>query len=151
AMTHVILQEYYVIQPNAYFINYSKQYTDMPLILLLHEDANGLKAGRFLLAEDLEVDTPNGDWKHVIIDKIHQHLNIPKVTIGKSWEEGKQRNRKLEDEQGFKVDPALRLAEDEYEIKQIQFPYFNNEGNGVFERPIAAKKIELADGEQKYV
>src|SRR5699024_11780117 len=69
--------------------------------------------------------------------------------MGQRWEEGKQWNLKLEDEQGFKVDPALSLAEDEYEIKQIQFPYFNNEGNGVFERPIAAKQIELADGEQK--
>ncbi|SUK60146.1 Respiratory nitrate reductase alpha chain [Staphylococcus aureus] len=29
AMTHVILQEHYVNQPNERFINYAKQYTDM--------------------------------------------------------------------------------------------------------------------------
>src|SRR5699024_4397741 len=92
AMTHVILQEYYVNQPNAYFINYSKQYTDMPFIIMLDEDANGLKAGRFLRAEDLGVDTPNGDWKPVIFDKIQQHLTVPNGTMGQRWEEGKQWN-----------------------------------------------------------
>ncbi|MGT0197767.1 molybdopterin-dependent oxidoreductase [Staphylococcus aureus] len=52
AMTHVILQEHYVNQPNERFINYAKQYTDMPFIIMLDEDENGYKAGRILRASE---------------------------------------------------------------------------------------------------
>ena len=48
AMTHVILQEFYVNQPNNMFIDYAKQYTDMPFIIMLDKDEKGYKAGRFL-------------------------------------------------------------------------------------------------------
>ena len=47
AMTHVILQEYYQDNPSEMFINYSKQYSDMPFVIMLDEDDNGYKAGRF--------------------------------------------------------------------------------------------------------
>ncbi len=47
AMTHVILQEHYVNQPNERFINYAKQYTDMPFLIMLDEDENGYKAVDF--------------------------------------------------------------------------------------------------------
>jgi len=148
AMTHVILQEYYVNHPNPYFINYAKQYTDMPFIIMLDEDENGYKAGRFLRAEDLGTQTAHSDWKPVIFDKLTQQLTVPNGTMGQRWEEGKQWNLKLEDENGNKIAPVLSLVEDEYELKQIQFPFFDNEGNGIFERPIAVKEITLANGEK---
>ena len=47
AMTHVILQEFYENEPNDMFINYAKQYTDMPFVIMLDQDENGYKAGRF--------------------------------------------------------------------------------------------------------
>ena len=46
-MTHVILQEFYIDNPNERFINYSKQYTDMPFVIMLDKDDKGYKAGRF--------------------------------------------------------------------------------------------------------
>ncbi|WP_039067294.1 nitrate reductase subunit alpha [Staphylococcus shinii] len=151
AMTHVILQEHYVNEPNNYFINYAKQYTDMPFILMLDEDNNGLKAGRFLRAHDLGQSTENSEWKPVIFDKLQKQLTVPNGTMGQRWEEHKQWNLKLENEEGKQIDPAMSLAEDEYELKNIQFPFFNNEGNGIFERPIAVQKVKLANGEEKYI
>ncbi|WP_436962058.1 nitrate reductase subunit alpha [Staphylococcus shinii] len=151
AMTHVILQEHYVNEPNNYFINYAKQYTDMPFILMLDEDNNGLKAGRFLRAHDLGQSTENSEWKPVIFDKLQKQLTVPNGTMGQRWEEDKQWNLKLENEEGKQIDPAMSLAEDEYELKNIQFPFFNNEGNGIFERPIAVQKVKLANGEEKYI
>lgn len=151
AMTHVILQEHYVNQPNDYFINYAKQYTDMPFVLMLDEDNNGLKAGRFLRAQDLGQHTENGDWKPVIFDKLAKQLTVPNGTMGQRWEDGKQWNLKLENEEGQQIDPAMSFAEDDYELKHIQFPFFNNEGNGIFERPIAVQKVKLANGEEKYI
>lgn len=151
AMTHVILQEHYVNQPNDYFINYAKQYTDMPFVLMLDEYNNGLKAGRFLRAQDLGQHTENGDWKPVIFDKLAKQLTVPNGTMGQRWEDGKQWNLKLENEEGQQIDPAMSFAEDDYELKHIQFPFFNNKGNGIFERPIAVQKVKLTNGEEKYI
>lgn len=82
AMTHVILQEYYINNPNSRFINYAKQYTDMPFILMLDQDENGLKAGRFLRASDLGQDTTNGEWKPVLFDNLSNQLVVPNGTMG---------------------------------------------------------------------
>jgi nitrate reductase alpha subunit len=68
AMTHVILQEHYVNQPNERFINYAKQYTDMPFIIMLDEDENGYKAGRFLRASDLGQTTEQSEWNYTVTD-----------------------------------------------------------------------------------
>src|SRR5699024_6801656 len=86
-----------------------------------------------------------------IFDKMRQDLTVPNGTMGQRWEKDVQWNLKLEDADGNKINPALSLAEDQFELEKIQFPYFNNEGNGIFERPIAVKKITLANGEERYI
>ena len=35
AMTHVILKEFYVDKETPYFIEYAKQYTDLPFLIML--------------------------------------------------------------------------------------------------------------------
>lgn len=151
AMTHVILQEYYINKPNQRFIDYAKQYTDMPFVLMLDKDENGFKAGRFLRATDLGQQTENGEWKPLIFDEISNELTVPNGTMGQRWEEGKQWNLKLEDDEGNKIDPSLSMADSEYELQQIQFPYFDSNGDGIFERPIPTKKVTLADGTETYI
>ncbi|MCP6640272.1 molybdopterin-dependent oxidoreductase, partial [Klebsiella pneumoniae] len=47
-MTHVILQKYYVDEPSEMFVNYAKQYTDMPFLIMFDKHEDGFKAGRFL-------------------------------------------------------------------------------------------------------
>ena len=151
AITHVILQEYYINNPNSRFINYAKQYTDMPFVLMLDQDDNGLKAGRFLRASDLGQDTTNGEWKHVLFDNLSNQLVVPNGTMGQRWEDGKQWNLKLEDEDGNVIQPSLSMDESDFELQQIQFPYFDSNGDGVFERPIPTKKITLANGDERYI
>ena len=150
-MTHVILQEYYINNPNSRFINYAKQYTDMPFVLMLDQDDNGLKAGRFLRASDLGQDTTNGEWKPVLFDNLSNQLVVPNGTMGQRWEDGKQWNLKLEDEDGNVIQPSLSMDESDFELQQIQFPYFDSNGDGVFERPIPTKKIKLANGDERYI
>ena len=151
AMTHVILQEYYINNPNSRFINYAKQYTDMPFVLMLDQDDNGLKAGRFLRASDLGQDTTNGEWKPVLFDNLSNQLVVPNGTMGQRWEDGKQWNLKLEDEDGNVIQPSLSMDESDFELQQIQFPYFDSNGDDVFERPIPTKKIKLANGDERYI
>src|SRR5699024_8826003 len=60
-------------------------------------------------------------------------------------------NLKLENEDGTVIDPALTFKDADASIMTIQFPYFDNEGNGIFERPILVKEIENQNGEKIYV
>src|SRR5699024_12800753 len=87
AMTHVILDEFYVERQEETFINYAKQYTDMPFLIKLDTHENTLKAGRFVRASDLGVETENGEWKPVIIDETTQEVIVPNGTMGQRWEE----------------------------------------------------------------
>ena len=69
AFGHVILKEFHVDQPSAYFTDYVRRYTDMPMLVMLEEDNGKLTQGRFLRAADL-VDNlgedNNPDWKKLL-------------------------------------------------------------------------------------
>ena len=42
----------------------------------------------------------------------------------------------------------LSMVESDYHVETIQFPYFDSSGDGIFERPIATRTIQLANGEK---
>ncbi|MCD8798042.1 MULTISPECIES: nitrate reductase subunit alpha [Mammaliicoccus] len=151
AMTHVILQEYYEDKQEEMFINYAKQYTDMPFIIQLDKHGEGYKAGRFLRSSDLGMETERAEWKPVVFDQNSKQLVIPNGTMGQRYEEGVKWNLNLVGEDGKEIDPALSFKDHESKVITIQFPYFDNDGNGIFERPIIVKEIENKDGETIYI
>ncbi|WP_426381761.1 nitrate reductase subunit alpha [Mammaliicoccus lentus] len=151
AMTHVILQEYYEDKKEEMFINYAKQYTDMPFIIQLERHGEGYKAGRFLRSSDLGIKTEHAEWKPVVYDQNSKQLVVPNGTMGQRYEKDVKWNLKLENEDGTVIDPALTFKDADASIMTIQFPYFDNEGNGIFERPILVKEIENQNGEKIYV
>lgn len=151
AMTHVILQEYYEDKQEEMFINYAKQYTDMPFIVQLDKHGEGYKAGRFLRSSDLGMETERAEWKPVVFDQNSKQLVIPNGTMGQRYEEGVKWNLNLVGEDGKEIDPALSFKDHESKVITIQFPYFDNDGNGIFERPIIVKEIENKDGETIYI
>lgn len=150
AMTHVILDEFYQQRQEPMFINYAKQFTDMPFMVLLDPHEDTLKGGRFLRSSDLGDDSQHSDWKPVIFDEAINELMVPNGTMGQRWEEDKKWNLILENEDGSKVEPALSIETHGAEWVEIAFPYFDNAGNGVFKRVVPAKKIRLADGTERY-
>ncbi|WP_394876808.1 nitrate reductase subunit alpha [Mammaliicoccus lentus] len=151
AMTHVILQEYYEDKKEEMFINYAKQYTDMPFVIQLEPHGEGYKAGRFLRSSDLGIKTEHAEWKPVVYDQNSKQLVVPNGTMGQRYEKDVKWNLKLENEDGTVIDPALTFKDADASIMTIQFPYFDNEGNGIFERPILVKEIENQNGEKIYV
>ncbi|MFS0783726.1 nitrate reductase subunit alpha [Bacillus sp. 1P06AnD] len=151
AMTHVILNEFYVERQEPMFLNYAKQYTDMPFLITLDEHEGSLKAGRFLRESDLGLGTEHAEWKPVIFDQAANEILVPNGTMGQRWEEGKKWNLILEREDGSVIDPALSMEEHGAEWKEIVFPYFDNAGNGTFKRMIPAKKVAMADGSERLV
>lgn len=151
AMTHVILQEYYEDKKEESFINYAKQFTDMPFIIQLEPHGEGYKAGRFLRSSDLGINTEHSEWKPMVYDQNSKQFVVPNGTMGQRYEKDVKWNLKLENEDGTVIDPALTFKDADASIMTIQFPYFDNEGNGIFERPILVKEIENQDGEKIYV
>lgn len=151
AMTHVILDEFYVQKQEPLFINYAKQYTDMPFLILLDEHGAQYKAGRFLRASDLGQTTEHAEWKPVIVDEVTGQMIVPNGTMGQRWEEDKKWNLILENEDGTTIDPALSVAADVTDWQEIVFPYFDSKGNGTFTRHIPTKLVTLADGTTRRV
>ncbi len=68
--------------------------------------------------------------------------------MGQRWEEGKKWNLKLETEDGSKINPTLSMTEGGYELETIQFPYFDSDGDGIFNRPIPTRQVTLANGDK---
>lgn len=151
AMTHVILKEFYHDRQEPMFLNYAKQYTDMPFLILLDEFEGGYKAGRFLRASDLGDTTQHAEWKPVIIDENTNEITVPNGTMGQRWEQDKKWNLILEREDGSVIAPALSVEPQGGERQVISFPFFDNNANGTFERQIPAKTIQLADGTERLV
>lgn len=149
AMTHVILKEFYHERQEPMFLNYAKQYTDMPFLILLDEFEGGYKAGRFLRASDLGDAAQHAEWKPVIIDENTNEITVPNGTMGQRWEQDKKWNLILEHEDGSVIAPALSVESQGGEWQTISFPFFDNNANGSFKRLIPAKTIQLADGTER--
>ncbi|HIW31841.1 MAG TPA: nitrate reductase subunit alpha [Candidatus Paenibacillus intestinavium] len=146
AMTHVILEEFYMQRQEAMFLNYAKQYTDMPFLILLEPYENKYKAGRFLRASDLGHTSEHAEWKSVIIDQNTDEILVPNGTMGQRWEKDKKWNLILEREDGTRIEPALSVEGHEAQWQEIVFPFFDNKENGTFVRSIPVKQLTLQDG-----
>lgn len=69
--------------------------------------------------------------------------------MGQRWEAGKQWNLTLKDADGNAIDPELSIKADQQVT--VDFPTFDNAGNGVLKRHINAKKLTFADGSEHFV
>ena len=150
AMTHVILKEFYVDNPESYFIDYAKQYTDLPFLVMLEKDEDGFNVDRFLRASDLGKDISNAEWKLAVLDEDRNEFVIPNGSVGYRWEDTGKWNLKLEDENGNKINPALTMLGREDEKGFVKLPYFEDDKKGVLKREIPVKKVEI-NGKEYYL
>ncbi len=82
AMGHVILKEFYVDSPTPAFVDYSKQYTDLPMLVTLDEKDGAYIPGRFLTAADLGQDGDKQEWKTVLLDSTSGEPVVPNGSLG---------------------------------------------------------------------
>ncbi len=147
AVTHVILKEFHHNNNNKYFINYTKQYTDSPFLVVLEKEGEIYKPGRLLRAGDINIykNIENSEWKFVNIDSNTEKLVIPKGTSGHRWGKPGQWNIKLENSiDNKKYDPKLTLINNNDGIVQVEFTDFGLD-NHVF-RGVPVKYIETIKG-----
>jgi nitrate reductase / nitrite oxidoreductase, alpha subunit len=177
AMGHVVLKEFYFSKRSAYFDDYARRYTDLPLLLRLEEKvlADGTKVvapGRYVRASDfadkLGQDN-NPEWKTVAFDAAGAAV-APNGSIGFRWgAEGRTDAGKwnLEAKEGRgNADVKLKLSvldegAQKHEVVEVAFPYFagantphfpNNTQQGELNRAkVPAVRMRFADGTEALV
>jgi nitrate reductase alpha subunit len=140
AMGHVALKEFYFDKRSAYFDDYARRYTDLPLLVALEEKtlADGTKVlapGRYLRASDFNGklgQTNNPEWKTVAFDSTGRAV-LPNGSIGFRWgaegrdDAGKWNLEAKEARHDTEVKLKLSVLEDgpqEHEVVEVAFPYF---------------------------
>lgn len=151
-MTYVILNEFYQKRHEQQFINYSKQYSDLPFMveLVASTAQNGhLTSGHYVRINDLTSDAvTNADWKTVVYDTRSNQYVVPNGTLGQDYDADTPWNLELKDMAGNPVDPAMSVEDQATPTKEvvIDFPAFSNEGNSVVARHIPVQEVTFADG-----
>ena len=166
AMGHVILKEFHVDKPSAYFTEYVRTTSDFPYLVLLDESTQGLQQGRFLRASDLDGNLGqdnNPEWKTIAINEESGELVSPTGSIGYRWgEKGKWNIDQLDGNSGDKIKLGLSLRDTADKVVEVAFPYFGGQEHeyGYFAntdhdanqlRKVPAKKVKLADGTERLV
>src|SRR5690606_28284623 len=177
AMGHVILKEFYFKDGgkgrSAYFDDYARRYTDLPLLVVLKEKTlpDGRKAmvpDRYVRASDFpnKLDQSNNpDWKTVGYDELGQ-VTLPNGSIGFRWgadgrsDQGLWNLENKEARTGNAVKLKLSVIEDgaqAHEVAPVAFPYFggvqspnftaNEQGSDVMVRPVPVTHLELSGHE----
>ncbi|GAB3343153.1 nitrate reductase subunit alpha [Chromohalobacter beijerinckii] len=167
AMGHVILKEFHLDNPSAYFTDYVRRYTDMPCLVELEPREDGSYApGRQMRASDFEASLGQGnnpEWKTLVWDEARDQLVVPRGSIGFRWGEDEVNRGKwnLEslDADGAELAPLLSLDKRRDEVARVAFPYFGgiehkhfesvkNEGvhDEILYHSLPVKRVTKADG-----
>jgi nitrate reductase alpha subunit len=149
AVNHIILKEYHHEKKVPYFIEYTKEYTDAPILVELRPKGDGYRPAQNLRANRISnyKDVENGDWKFLMWDANDDRPRMPMGSVGHRWgsEKGKW-NLKLEDGvDGAKIEPKLSFLEQNDGVVQVELDDFG-EGS-TLQRGVPVKKLRTADGE----
>jgi nitrate reductase alpha subunit len=159
AMGHVILKEYHVNREVPYFRDYVRQYSDMPMLVKLVKQGDGLVPDRFIRASDFNKslgESNNPEWKTVAYDETSGKIVVPGGTIGFRWGEAGKWNLEEKDAAGQPTKLRLSLAEIKDDMVEVAFPYFGNIAHehfnstshaSILKRRVPVKKLKLADGQ----
>jgi nitrate reductase alpha subunit len=164
AMGHVILREFFLDRQVAYFQDYCRRYTDMPMLVRLRRHGDRWVPDRYLRQSDL-IGAPKSDraaWKTVAVAEDSGALVAPQGAIGYRWPgEGEPAGRwnleAKDGETGADARLALSLINRRDDVVAVAFPYFggkpherfpaNDQGGDVLTRNVPVRKIAVADGE----
>ncbi len=160
AMGHVVLTEFFFRKRSAYFDDYVRRYTDMPLLVMLkrHTLPDGrttLVPDRYLRASDFDGklgQSNNPEWKTVAFDRTGRVV-LPNGSIGFRWgaegrdDEGKWNLEERDAQSGEHASLKLSVLEDTpqpHEIVDVAFPYFGGVHNPHFPSNEQSGRVSVA-------
>ncbi|MDF1606881.1 nitrate reductase subunit alpha [Hoeflea sp. YIM 152468] len=160
AFGHVILREYHLDRQVPYFEDYTRKYSDFPLLVRLDEKDGRYVPGRMLRAADFTDglgEANNPDWKTVGIDSKTGDIVAPNGSIGFRWgENGYWNLEERAGEQAIELSSTLILDEDHDDVVGVDFPYFGGAATehftrcdhpDVLTRSIPVRRLKLKDGD----
>jgi nitrate reductase alpha subunit len=164
AMGHVILRDFFLDRRVPYFEDYTRRYTDMPMLVRLRQDGERWVPDRYVRQSDLP-DAPKSNgaaWKTIAAAEETGELVVPQGSIGYRWPRegeaiGGWNLEPKDGETGEKVLLALSLIDRHDAVVSVAFPYFggklhehfreNDQGGDVLLRNIPVRRIALVGGE----
>ena len=159
AMGHVILKEFHLERPSEYFRDYSRRYSDMPMLVRLVKQGAHYVPERFVRCSDFPDklgETNNPEWKTVCYDEASGALAVPLGSIGFRWGEKGKWNLEEKNGAGAEIRPRLSQLEVKDEAVDVAFPYFGGQLHEHFQesahpdvlvRKVPAKRLQLVDGD----
>ncbi|MEM5384078.1 nitrate reductase subunit alpha [Paraburkholderia phymatum] len=140
AFGHIVLNEFYFKTRSAYFDDYARRYTDLPMLVMLKEHTlpdgrTTLVPDRYLRASDFNGalgQSNNPEWKTIAFDATGRAV-LPNGSIGFRWgaQDGDDTGKwNLEDKEArhdAQVKLKLSVLEDgeqAHEIVDVALPYF---------------------------
>ena len=155
AMGHVALKEFYIDKQDPYFSEYSRKYTDLPILVLLRQHGEGYVSDRCLRASDLDGalgETNNPDWKTIVYDEKSKSLVVPNGSIGFRWgEEGKWNLLPKNAASQQEILAELSCIDSKDTVVSVGFPHFEPGEGDLLYRNVPVRKIKLANGEEALV
>lgn len=154
AMTHVVLKEFFVDKPTAYFQDYARTYTDLPMLVKLRPHGDAYTSDQFVRAADFENslgEDNNPEWKTVVIDELTGNVVAPNGSIGFRWgENGKWNLLPKDGATQNDIQAQLSLIEQPDDVVEVCFPHFENSAEAVIKRQVPVKRL-LINGEETLV
>ncbi len=144
AMGHVVLNEFFVQRRVPFFVDYVRQYTDLPFLITLTENAEhgGLVPGKFLTARDLGDQSDEGQWKTVLLEAATGEPVVPNGTMGHRYAESGEGQWNL-DLEGVTPALSVRDAKVAPETVEVLMPSFGApDGSGeVLRRGVPVTRV----------
>ncbi|HUW49576.1 MAG TPA: nitrate reductase subunit alpha [Sulfuricella sp.] len=155
AMGHVALKEFYIDKQDPYFQEYARQYTDMPMQVMLRKHGEGYVTDRLLRASDFNGamgETNNPDWKTIVYDEKTKAFVVPNGSIGFRWgEEGKWNLLPKNAANQQELLAELTCIGSRDEVVSVGFPHFEPGEGDLLYRNVPVRKVKLTNGEDAFV
>ncbi len=164
AFGHVILREFHLDRTVEYFDDYTRKYTDFPMLVHLEEKDGRFIPGRQLRADDIKGklgQKNNPEWKILAIDEKSGDLVVPNGSIGFRWgEDGEWNLQEKAKGKDIRLLKTFISKGDHDDVIGVDFPFFGGQATenfvkcdhpDVLTHNIPVKKIKLANGKDAYV
>ncbi len=152
AVNHVLLTEFHHQRQVPYFFEYTKKFTDGPLLVELREENGSWRAGQLLrpnrLADTRNAQIENPDWQFLMWDVDANDVRVPLGAVGSRWAKQKGKwNLQLKDlVDGSAINPALTFLTGNDAVVQTVFDDFGAGKERL--RGVPVKRLKGKDGKE---
>ena len=164
ALGHVVLKEFFLDRQVPYFEDYTRRYTDLPMLVRLRQEGGRYVPDRYVRQSDLKgaPKSSSADWKTVALSEASGDPTVPRGSMGYRWPKGNEPEghwnlEEKDGETGEEVRLTLSTITNRDDVVPVAYPYFggqlnprfteNDQGGDVLVRRVPVRRLSLADGE----